>query len=126
MIEPLTHVEQIQYAFILLMVLAFGCIKLSIAFFYRRLFMTARNTLFDWATKLAIAVVVLWTVAFFFGFIFDCGTHFSSNWGSVEDEIVNCGDSTNLDNGLVVSDLITDVIILCLPLPVVNTATTGL
>ena len=82
--------------------------------------MTARNTLFDWATKIAIAVVVLWIVAFFFGLMFVCGTHFSSNWLGGEELIAYCGAMSNLDNGLVVSDLITDVIILFLPLPVVS------
>ncbi len=108
------------------MVLAFGFLKLSIAFFYRRLFVTARNTWFDWATKLAIAIVVLWTVSFFFGFVFSCGTHISASWGSVKDQEVYCGAAINLDNALVVSDLLTDVMILVLPLPVVSLISAGL
>lgn len=106
------------------MVLGFGFIKLSITFFYRRLFVTAKNTLFDWATKVAIVIVVLWTVSFFFGFLFSCGTHISAAWGSVQDDVMYCGAAINLDNALVVSDLMTDVMILCLPLPVVSLPST--
>ena len=111
---------KVQYAFVLLMVLGFGFIKLSIAFFYRRLFVTARQTLFDRATKIAIIIVLLWTVSFFFGLLFSCGTHISANWGSVQDQVLYCGAAVNLGNAMVVSDLITDVMILCLPLPVVS------
>ena len=101
------------------MILGYGFIKLSIAFFYRRLFVIARGTWFDWATKISITVVILWTISFFFGFMFSCGTHFSAAWGSLEDDAKYCGAALNLDNAFVVSDLITDIMILCLPLPVV-------
>ena len=104
----------------MLQVLAFGFIKLSIAFFYRRLFVTTRHTLFDWATKIAISIVLLWTICFFFGFLFSCGTHISASWGSVEDESLYCGATLDLDNALVVSGVLTDMMILCLPLPVVS------
>ena len=100
------------------MISAFGLIKLSIAYFYRLLFVTRTGSAFDWATTTAVIIVLLWTVSFFFGFLFGCGTHLSANWGSVEDES-HCTALLDLDNALVVSDLITDVIILCLPLGVV-------
>lgn len=100
------------------MVLAFGFTKLAITYFYRRLFVSCRGSPFDWVTRIAIAIVVLWTVSYFFGFIFGCGTHFSANWGSVEDEAY-CTALLDLDNSFVVSDLVTDIMILCLPLPVV-------
>ena len=98
---------------------ALGFLKLSIAFFYRRLFVTSRKTVFDWATKVAIAIVIAWTLSLFFGFMFSCGTHISASWGSVEDEKDYCGAATDLDNALVVSGLLTDVMIFVLPLPVV-------
>lgn len=118
---PLTCTEQIQYAFIILMVLAFGLIKLSITFYYRRIFVIARGVLFDWITKAAITVVVLWTVGCLSGFIFSCGTHISANWSNFEDIKMYCGPSLDVENAFVVSDLITDVMVLCLPLPVVST-----
>lgn len=101
------------------MVLAFGFIKLSIIFLYRRLFVTCRGTLFDWATKISSSVVILWTISFFFGFVFSCGTHFSAAWGSLEESAKYCRE-LHLDNPFVVSDLVTDIMILCIPLPVVS------
>lgn len=76
--------------------------------------------MFDRATKCAIVIVGLWTASFFFGFLFSCGTHISASWGSVKDQVVHCGAAINLDNALVVSDLLTDVMVLVLPLPVVS------
>ena len=102
------------------MVLASGFLKLSIACFYRRLFVTARKTLLDWTIKTAIVIVVLWTISFFVGLVFSCGTHISANWGSVKEQEDYCGAGANLANALVVSDLLTDVMILVLPLPVVG------
>lgn len=116
----LTRVDQINYAFTVLVIFAFGFIKLSIIFLYRRLFVTRRGTFFDWVTKISISVVISWTISFFFGFIFGCGTHFSAEWGSFRDYYTYCGVVIDLMNPLVVSDLVSDVMILCLPLPVVS------
>ncbi|MCJ1462679.1 hypothetical protein MMC07_001282 [Pseudocyphellaria aurata] len=124
--EQLTFVDpivklmgMIQYVFIILMVLAFGIIKLSITFYYRRFFVTARGTLFDWITKAVVAVVVLWTIGCLLGFIFSCGIHISANWGNYQDFIAYCGPSEDVNSAFVISDLITDVMVLCLPLPVI-------
>ena len=59
-------------------------------------------------------------ISFFFGLMFSCGSHISANWGSVKDSVVYCGAAINIGNALVTSDLITNVMILCLPLPVVR------
>lgn len=108
------------------MVLAFGVIKLSITFFYRRIFVTARGTFFDWVTIAAIAIVILWTIGCLIGFLFSCGTHLSASWGSVQDGLMYCGPSANVNSTFVVSDLITDVMVLCLPLPVVKYPDSGI
>ncbi|MCJ1463159.1 hypothetical protein MMC07_001764 [Pseudocyphellaria aurata] len=124
--EQLTHVDptlkifnQIQYVFMILMVLAFGIIKLSITFYYRRFFVIAMGSVFDWITRAAVGIVVLWTTGCLFGFIFSCGKHISSNWGSSLDYVSYCGPSEVVHNAFVVSDLITDVMVLFLPLPVI-------
>lgn len=107
------------------MVLAFGLIKLSITFYYRRIFVVGRGFLFDWITKAAIIIAVLWTVGCVFGFIFSCGTHVSANWGNDLDVGMYCGPSSDVNNAFVVSDLVTDVMVLCMPLPVVSTRDTA-
>ena len=103
------------------MVLAFGMIKLSITFYCRRIFVICRGSLFDWITKAAIAIVLLWTIGCLFAFIFSCGTHIFANWGSSQDWVTYCGPSEDVNSAFVISDLITDVIVLCMPLPVVST-----
>lgn len=102
------------------MMLAFGIIKLSITLYYRRIFVGVKGTLFDWITKTALVIVVLWTLACLLGTVLSCGTHFYANWGSVQDIAMYCGPMTDITNAFVVSDLITDTMILCLPLPVVR------
>ena len=108
------------------MVLAFGMIKLSITFYYRRMFVISRGSLFDWITKVAIAIVLLWTIGCLFAFIFYCGTHIPANWGSTQDWLRYCEPSEDADTAFVISDLITDVMVLCMPLPVVSTQSAGL
>jgi len=110
---------QVQYSFVLLSILASGFTKLSIAYFYRRLFVTRNGSPFDWAIRISVAIVVLWTISFFLASLFECGVHFSANWGSVED-LSYCTAAFNIDNAFVVSDLLTDILVLCLPLPVVS------
>lgn len=110
---------QVQFTFVLLFVLASGFTKLSIAYFYRRLFVTRNGLPFDWAIRISVTVVVLWSITFFFGTLLVCGTHISAAWGSVQDQST-CTAALDLDNAFVVSDLITDLLIFCLPLPVVG------
>lgn len=113
-VNPITRLSaKIQYAFATLMILSFGIIKLSITLYYRRIFVGVKGTLFDWITRTAIVIVVLWTIACLLGTLLSCGTHFYANWGSY------CGAMTDITNAFVVSDLITDIMILCLPLPVI-------
>ena len=108
------------------MVLAFGMIKLSITFYCRRIFVIGRGSLFDWITKVAIAIVLLWTIGCLFAFIFSCGTHIFANWGSSQDWVTYCGPSEDVNSAFVISDLITDVMVLCMPLPVVSAQSAGL
>ena len=108
------------------MVLSFGMIKLSITFYYRRIFLVARATLFDWITKVAIAIVLLWTIACLFAFIFSCGTHVFANCSSTQDWLKYYTPSNDANSAFIISDLITDVMVLALPLPIVSTKSAGL
>ena len=105
------------------MVLAYGTIKLSITLFYRRIFVASKGTTFDWVIIVAVVVTVVWTIAFFFGNMFACGIHISAAWSTVHDAKSYCRRPLDFSNALVVSDLVTDIIILFLPLPVVRIAT---
>ena len=102
-----------------MMIPAYGFIKLSVIFFYRRIFVKGTRTWFDIATKVSVAIVIMWTVAFFLAEIFKCGPHVSDNWGPLID-VTQCADPDKLLNGLFVSDFLTDLLVLLLPIPIVS------
>ncbi|KAL8777189.1 MAG: hypothetical protein Q9213_007969 [Squamulea squamosa] len=98
----------------------YGLIKTSIVLFYRRIFVTSKRTLFDMLTKITIIVIFLWTIAFILMIIFACGSEFSANWGSPAAQHVYCNKiGFTSEEGLAGSDLILDVVLLILPIPVI-------
>ena len=99
---------------------AYGFIKLSIVFFCRRLFNESKRSIFNILTTCLSVAIVLWSVGFFLGFVFGCGAHVPANWGSREDLLGYCPRRLKLTNGYLVSDVILDLIILVVPLPVVR------
>ena len=94
-----------------------GCIKLSALLFYQRVFVVNKWSTFDIVNKLSLIVMVIWTFAFFFATIFGCGKHFTYPWAPLG-ELSECNTNTRLD-ALMISDLITDVFVWLLPVPVV-------
>ena len=100
--------------------LAYGCIKLSILAFYRRIFNTGQKDVFSIVLILSAIITLLWTVAFVFIIIFDCGTAIWANWGSNTAQLQYCAIGFTSEYGLTISDFIVDVFIFFLPLPVVS------
>lgn len=100
------------------MVPANGLIKLSTLFLYRRLFVVVRWNLFDILSLALVVICALWTVSFLFATIFGCGAHFEYPWGPLA-EIGSCNTNMRLD-GLMISDLITDILVWLVPIPVVS------
>ncbi|CAI7665742.1 unnamed protein product [Penicillium glandicola] len=111
--------EKIQYFVDIATVLAFGSTKLSILFFYRRVFCDSRvvRTVFDMVTRGTIVLTIVWTIAFTFGSIFLCGAHPSYAWAPVAVVAEKCHVQTTFLEAHAVSDLILDVWIWSLPLP---------
>ncbi|KAI0424135.1 hypothetical protein F5Y09DRAFT_353752 [Xylaria sp. FL1042] len=105
--------EKIFYAFILTQSVAFGLAKLSILYFYRRIF---SSRTFQVLTSVMIAVVCVWSIGFFFAYLFRCGSNFWALWAPLQYLIKYCYDSKPLFYTLSISDVITDFIILSLPL----------
>ncbi|KAI0802500.1 hypothetical protein GGR55DRAFT_700984 [Xylaria sp. FL0064] len=105
--------EKIFFAFILTQNFAFGFAKLSILYFYRRIFYTRT---FKIVTSVMIVVVGIWAVGFFFAYLFRCGTNFWALWAPLKFLIEYCYDSKPLFYTLAISDVITDFVILSLPL----------
>lgn len=103
------------------MVICYGFIKLSIIAFYRRLFVTNKNTFFDILTKAANVVVFLWSIAYILIDIFDCGSHLDANWGTFEELLAYCTTiGFTSEYGFVISDFLLDVLVISLPLPLVS------
>ncbi|KAL9073756.1 MAG: hypothetical protein Q9161_002794 [Pseudevernia consocians] len=62
--------------------------------------------------------LLLWTIGFFLVQVFDCRTHFYINWGPLSD-LEKCLSSFKQLLAYSVSDVIMDVFILILPLPLI-------
>jgi hypothetical protein len=59
-------------------------------------------------------------LTFVFVMAFNCGIHFQYNWGSRYDLITYCGNGLRKEEGLYVSEFITNFLLVVLPLPTVS------
>jgi hypothetical protein len=110
---------QIEFAFQLLMIAAYGCIKLSIVYFYRRLFVAGPRTVFAIVTNVTVGVIILWTIAMFLVFLFDCGANIWANWTSLAAAEAYCSIGFTSEEAMAISDLILDFWVMLLPFPMV-------
>ena len=100
---------------------ALGFIKLSILFFYRRIFCTNKKTVPDIVILGMIYITIGWTISYFFAHVFACRGNFSAFWSSTIDLITKCVKIFIVLYSFTISDFIMDVIILLIPLPLVST-----
>ncbi|KAF2678697.1 hypothetical protein K458DRAFT_408747 [Lentithecium fluviatile CBS 122367] len=108
--------RKIQYPFLFLHPLAVGSVRCSFLFLYLRIFSVNK------ARKLimvSIYIVAAWAVSFFFAELFQCGTHFTSNWGSNKVFAAHCPDTLWILFVNFLTSAILDVYILLLPMPFV-------
>ena len=100
--------------------LALGFIKLSILFFYRRIFCVSNATVFSWMSIILITLVSVWTVAFYSSHLVVCrGT--SNAWSaSIAPIIARCVNGWILLYAFAITDFIIDATILVLPLTMVG------
>lgn len=59
-------------------------------------------------------------IGFFFATLFECGSHVSAMWQSAEALQTYCPNTDSYDYGFAISDFITDVMILAMPIPLVS------
>ena len=119
----ITITSKIEWALQLMQMIQLGCIKLSFVFFYRRIFLSRVSTTFNILTWIVIAIIAAWMTAFFFALLLACKAYsgqWSAWWGSVIDLSTKCVQTEKLETGLVVSDFLTDMIILLMPIPNVS------
>lgn len=108
---------QLEFPFDLMQILTLATIKLSILFFYRRIF---RGRAFDITSWVLIGVVAAWAVTFFIAILAACGTSIQANFqtlGALKGECVNTFD---ILIALAVSDVAVDLAILVMPIPLVS------
>lgn len=106
------------YIIFIMQPLALGFIKLAFLFFYRRIFVFRS---FQITSLIFVILTVMWMIAFFLGFIFDCRLNFSANWGSLASIGENCPFGFEATIAFTITDAIFDLCILVLPLPWVRT-----
>ncbi|PWY88386.1 hypothetical protein BO70DRAFT_359820 [Aspergillus heteromorphus CBS 117.55] len=102
------------------MIPAYGLIKLSIILLYRRIFLVHKNSKLGWTFHGFVTLTVVWTLAFFLLFLFGCREKIYLHWAPLEEVKNQCGNPLTAESALVISDLIMDLMILFLPLPIVR------
>ncbi|KAM0796353.1 hypothetical protein BDR22DRAFT_812102 [Usnea florida] len=101
----------------LIQVPALGCIKLSFLLLYRRVFANRAARGVRWANWSMVAIVTAWTIGYFFTLLFLCGTNFKAYWTSSTTEKDECLPTKPVHLGYAISDVITDVLTIVLPIP---------
>ncbi|KAF7539569.1 hypothetical protein G7054_g2059 [Neopestalotiopsis clavispora] len=111
--------QQIQYFFDLIGVFAFGSLKLSILFFYRKIFCVSKTNrdAFNIITALMIVIVIVWTLTFGIGAIFLCGARPAYAWAPIALVAEHCTAQLQFLEAYAISDFIMDCFIWSLPIP---------
>ncbi|KAI9655105.1 MAG: hypothetical protein M1821_005588 [Bathelium mastoideum] len=112
--EQQIRFKKVQYVLSFFFVLVIGLIRLSILFFYKRIF---RGKVFNISFWILVVTVTIWMVLFFFISIFECGTNIKANWGSFADYAEYCINLFTLVIAIAITDVILDVAVVILPLP---------
>lgn len=119
-----TTLAQIEYFFLIFMSFTLGTTKLSILFFFRKLFVTHRRTFWDYFTLALIALVTLWTIAFVLASALICGSRAIAFWDFANIPVrhkycLNTEHTAIIERAYGGSDLVLDVLCILLPFPVV-------
>lgn len=121
MIGIISNGIQILWSIDLMQVIALGCIKLSLMFFYRTIFnVRGGANLFNAISLATITLIAIWAVAFFFAFLFNCQGNPAANWTSYTLTLQYCWKESAFLLLYSYTDFITDLIVLVFPIPSVN------
>ncbi|KAI1214559.1 uncharacterized protein F4807DRAFT_466157 [Annulohypoxylon truncatum] len=111
--------SQIEWAYLLMLPIALACMKASFLFFYMRVFAIQKSSVINKILIGFIVFVAAWCVAFFFAFLFECGHDFSRIWSSETEFLTRCSYTLHLVLILCITDFITDLFIIFIPVPLV-------
>ncbi|KAI0556236.1 plasma membrane protein Pth11-like protein [Xylaria curta] len=108
---------KIQLAVLLMLPLTLGLIKASFLAFYMRIFSVNKR---GWKHNFLLGMIcfiALWTTAFFFAQLFGCRLNFYAYWRSTYDLLTKCVQTEQLFLALSITDFITDIVLIIIPLP---------
>ena len=108
---------QLEYPFDLMQIVTLATIKMSILFFYRRIF---RGRTFDIASWVLVGVVAAWAITFFIAILAACGTSIAANFQTLSALKGECVNTFDILIALAVSDVAVDLAILIMPIPLVS------
>ncbi|KAH8897475.1 hypothetical protein GQ53DRAFT_803414 [Thozetella sp. PMI_491] len=107
---------KVQFASVLILPLALGLIKLSVLFFYMRIF-TVTATSITYKLLVALNVLVsMWAVGFFLANLFQCRLDTWAMWTTTKDLQMHCPGSMYYSLALGITDFSADLIIICIPI----------
>ena len=110
---------KIYWSIEIMQIPALATVKMSFVFFYRRVFNKGSDKAFGRITVMVLALILLWGIGYFFSFLFICPGHPTAYWTTLVVEKQYCVNTVILHNAYGVSDLLLDLIIIVLPIPVV-------
>ncbi|VUC37523.1 unnamed protein product [Clonostachys rosea] len=114
-IEKAVIAHKINFIMVVIEKPAFGAIKLSLLFFYRRIFTIRRS--FRLTNNVLIVIIILWTVAFVLSDLFICGTKLSLSFDADQKlAAAHCGDKGLMLLLFAVTSFLTDISVLIVPL----------
>ncbi|KAI1761369.1 hypothetical protein GGR53DRAFT_469368 [Hypoxylon sp. FL1150] len=115
--DQLSIASKIEFAYFLILPLVLGCTKASFLFFYKRIFSVKQST--KVLLTGLIALIAIWTAGFFLVTVFECGSNIWAMWGTEQDLLTRCVSTWPLALSIGITDLITDVIIIIIPVPLI-------
>lgn len=108
--------SKLHFSAYLVMIPAFAVIKVSILLLYRRIFI---GRIFNYYTIAMCILIICWSLAFFLATAFQCGTKIEYWWTSTKTIQTYCFDTAELELAYGVSDVITDLMVLVTPIPII-------
>lgn len=121
LIVAYAYISQSDYAQVIIEKPLYGMMKLSVLFFFRRIFLVQKT----WriANNILIAVIIAWTIAFFFADIFICGPHPKVQW--MKGAKNTCVQETWLNLSFAITDVIGDILVVTMPYPCIKKLNMG-
>lgn len=92
---------------------------MSFLFFYRRVFAIDRTGATNILLVGMIILIIMWATAFFLTSLFLCKLYFSAAWTSPIVQLEHCISQPKIALALTITDFITDIIIMVIPIPLV-------